>query len=1010
MKTHLHSISNKIINLRCLSYFVMSLSVLTLAACGGGGGGAPASPGISISKTVLSTSEDGIEDSFAVKLKTKPSSYVDITYKSLDTTEGLIRSDTDLDSNSNFGTKVDLKFTPDNWNVPQTIQVQGQTDAIIDGNQTYSVVVDWLWSMDLSYFQIAQPSASVTNIDTSAPGATISSVTLTTAENSNISQSFTVRLSLPPTGTVTIPLNLGDASEGSFSSSAVLTTRTLTFDQNNWSTLQSVYVYSIDDFVADGNQTYDITAGPIASVDATYDGLTVDTVSVTNNDDDTAAFTVSKSSVQTAEWGGSVDFTVVLNTEPTLDVVIPVNSVDATEGLVSSLGAAAGASLELVFTPADWVTPQTITVNSVDDIDQDGNISYNINIGAPTGAVEYLALLAQTVAVLNVDDETAAVNIQGADLQTTEAGGTDSFVVSLAKAPVNDVVINITSNNTSEGRVEGGNSPSTALDAITLTFTTADWQTAQIVTVIGQDDLSDDGNQAYSISVAVDTVLTLDSDYNVLSAQSVLSANADNDTAGLTVGSYIAVYESGTTDSFTVKLNTQPTADVIVPVSIEDMNEVLISSGASGFVGALNLTFTMANWNTAQTVTVQAVDDFIDENTEYFDMNVGPATSIDLSYDGLPAIVRPVTTYDDDTAGFAITPSTGLVVSEDGTSSSFTLALTAEPLTNIFVTVSSANTSEGLLSGGDSPSTQVDVVTLEFTTANWQSAQTVIVHGQDDIVLDGPIVFDLTVDALTSTDTKYNNLNMAYISVSNSDNEATNAEGSVAAPISITSPPYSGLVDTTASYYVLSGLSAGINYDFSASSVTDNIGLYVYSNSDFSTGLLCSSVTTGTKVDEICSATTTSDTVYIKIDGSLTENGAGFSLGVSAMVVIETFPNGNASAVDTYIELYHSSDLTTIVYSDDDDGTGTYSRLAQALISGDTYYLKVRGYGSGSVGAYSVWVTNTATTPVSTVVPVDSDGEPGDDTSAGAVLLTLEVIADRTLTSGDNDWFMFTAP
>ena len=1006
---------NKLMDKTFLSiqYIFILSAALSLSACGGGGGApAPASPGVAISKTVLSTSEDVTEDSFAVTLKTQPSSDVNITFTSRDTTEGLIGSDSDTDWEFNyFGTTVEMDFTPANWNVPQVIRVEGQTDTLLDGNQTYSVAVTWLWSMDLNYIGVAQPTVSVTNIDTSAPGVTVSKTSLTTTEN-GASQSFSVVLNLTPSSPVTIPVTITDSSEGVFPDGSV--TRTLTFDSSNWSTWQGISIYEVDDAIADGNQTYDVTLGPASSADLGYDGLSINSVSVTNIDDDTAAFTVSATAMQTTEWGQTASFTVVLNTEPTVDVIIPVTSPDVTEGLVSSFGSTPGATLDLTFTPLNWQAAQTVTVNPVDEADLDGDIGYNISVGAPTGASEYTTLLAQTVAVVNADDDTARVIIQGADLQTTEAAGSDTFVVSLAKAPVGDVVIDVTSNDTTEGRVKGGSSPATVLDTIKLTFTTLDWQTDQTVTVVGQDDFEIDGNRTYTVNVAIDTALTLDADYDALSAQTVSVTNADNDVAGTTVAGSVYAYESGTTDFFTVKLNTMPSADVVIPVTLAagDENDFLISSGASGYVSTLNLTFTSVNWSTAQTVTVQAVDDFVDENTEYFDVTLGAATSADLNYEGLPGKIKSITISDNDTAGFVITPSTGLITSESATSDSFTVALTTEPVASVFVTVSSGNVAEGLLTGGNSPATQVDVVTLEFLPGTWQSAQTVTVHGQDDVVLDGPITFNLTVDTITGTDAKYNNVSLSNVGVSNSDNEPTVAQGTVATPIDISaSLPYSGLVDTTASYYMVTGLGVDGVYDIAATSVIDDISLYVYSNANFSAGLLCSSVTTGTKTDESCRLTTASGTVYIKIDGTLTGNGASFTLDALPVYSIQTFPNGNVTTVDTKLWLYHSSDLTTyLVYNDDGGGMGTYSKITSGLTSGETYYIKVSGYGSTSAGSYSVWFTDTSVAPTSVATPIDSDGEPGDETSAGAVVLTGDVVVDRTITAGDIDWFMFTVP
>src|SRR5439155_744124 len=63
--------------------------------------------------------------------------------------------------------------------------------------------------------------------------------------------------------------------------------------------------------------------------------------------------------------------------------------------------------------------------------------------------------------------------------------------------------------------------------------------------------------------------------------------------------------EAGGTATFTVVLNSQPTADVTIGLSSSNPNQ--------GTVSVPSLTFTAANWNVPQTVTVTGVEDFIDD-------------------------------------------------------------------------------------------------------------------------------------------------------------------------------------------------------------------------------------------------------------------------------------------------------------------------------------------------------------------------------------------------------------
>ncbi|MDH3208039.1 MAG: calcium-binding protein, partial [Gemmatimonadota bacterium] len=154
------------------------------------------------------------------------------------------------------------------------------------------------------------------------------------------------------------------------------------------------------DAIHDGNVSYTILTAAAASGDANYSGLNPDDVSVTNNDDaDTAGITVTPTSgLTTTEVPQSTDsFTVVLDSEPTADVVIGISSNDTTEGTV--------APISLTFTSGNWDTPQTVTVTSVDDPDAEpGGTVYQIETAPATSTdTNYDGLDADDVSVTNTD-------------------------------------------------------------------------------------------------------------------------------------------------------------------------------------------------------------------------------------------------------------------------------------------------------------------------------------------------------------------------------------------------------------------------------------------------------------------------------------------------------------------------------------------------------------------------------------------------------------------------------
>jgi len=200
----------------------------------------------------------------------------------------------------------------------------------------------------------------------------------------------------------------------------------------------------------------------------------------------------------------------------------------------------------------------------------------------------------------------------------------------------------------------------------------------------------------------------------------------DNDTVlvGVTVtesGGGTEVDESGTTDSFTVVLDSRPATAVVIDVTSADTGEAMVDQAS--------LTFTNADWDQPQTVTVTGVDDVLvdGDQTTTVTLSVNDAGSDD-AFDPLADQAVDVVTTDDDDAGFTVTESGGNTeVGESGSTDSFTVVLDAQPVSDVVIDVTSADTGEAT----------VDQASLTFTNGNWDQAQTVTVSGVDDSAFDG---------------------------------------------------------------------------------------------------------------------------------------------------------------------------------------------------------------------------------------------------------------------------------
>ena len=81
------------------------------------------------------------------------------------------------------------------------------------------------------------------------------------------------------------------------------------------------------------------------------------------------------------------------------------------------------------------------------------------------------------------------------------------------------------------------------------------------------------------------------------------------------------------TDTYTVVLDTEPTANVTIAVASGDTGAATVSPAM--------LTFSISDWNTAQTVTVSGVDDAVAQNSDRSVTISHSATSSDTAYNGI---------------------------------------------------------------------------------------------------------------------------------------------------------------------------------------------------------------------------------------------------------------------------------------------------------------------------------------------------------------------------------------
>jgi|GEM_PF-2981406 len=667
--------------------------------------------GVQISETSGTTevTEGGATDAYTVVLTSQPTGDVTI--------------DLSFDAQITAGPDP-ITFTTENWSTPQTITVTAVDDNTVDDeDESESTITHTAASSDNNYNGISVASVDVAITDNDTAGVSIvESGGATNVTEGGSTDSYTIVLTAQPDSDVTVSIT--DDSQVNVSESS------RTFTNANWDTPQSITVTAEDDALLEGLHSGTITHSS-TSGDDLFDGLTIANVDVTITDNDTPSVSITESGgATTATEGGVGDsYTLVLTTQPSADVVITVSP----NGQVT-----AGPS-PLTFTNGNWNTPQTVTVNAVDDAVADGAVDGLVSHTAASSDNDYNNLAIASVSVDITDNDTAGITVtqSGGTTDVTEGGATDSFTVVLTSEPTDNVVITLST----------GTQASAA--PTPLTFTSGNWSSPQTVTVTATNDAIDE--DAHLDAVSLD-VASSDGNYDNFSLSDVTVTITDNDTAGVTVsqsGGTTTITEGGATDSYTIVLASQPTADVTITIT----DDVDVSASVP------DLTFTSGNWNTPQSVTLTAVNDPIAEGAHTGSVTHSAASG-DTKYDaiGVGGVTAQIT--DNDTAGVTVTQSGGSTfVTEGGATDTYTVVLTSQPTADVQILLSVVS--------------QISVTpsALLFQDSDWNVPQTVMVSSIDDAAVEGTHMQTITQTA-TSPDSNYEGIEVADVTVTIADNDS----------------------------------------------------------------------------------------------------------------------------------------------------------------------------------------------------------------------------------------------
>ena len=356
-----------------------------------------------------------------------------------------------------------------------------------------------------------------------------------------------------------------------------------------------------------------------ATITASISATTVDTD--TTNNSDVVTMTVilprvsfSSDNYSADEGAGPAIITVTLDTLPFVTVTVNYTTADGTAAAGDDYVAGSGT---LAFIPG--TTTLTFTVPITNDLQNENNETVLLALSAPTGAILDMPV---TATLTISDNDTAGVSISPTTVAVSESGVTDTYQVVLTSQPT--ATVTITFNTDAQ------------LSAISpITFTTLNWNSPQTVTVSAVNDSVVEGAHTSTIT---HTAASSDSNYDATSIDDVTVNISDNDSAGVTVNpTSVNVTEGGTSDTYQVVLNSEPTATVTITFGTDAQVDPIAS-----------LTFTALTWDSVQTVTVSAVDDGVVEGSPHLSTISHTATSSDSKYNGIAIAEVTVNITDND--------------------------------------------------------------------------------------------------------------------------------------------------------------------------------------------------------------------------------------------------------------------------------------------------------------------------------------------------------------------------
>ena len=690
-----------------------------------------------------------------------------------------------------------LTFNSGNYMVPQTVNlVGGIDDDTADNDYTITHTVSQS-AGDREYEGFAADDVPVTVIDPDRSSAWVipGSSRLTVEEEGTAT--YTVRVSHAPASGDTLTVNFELIRQQPSTGSTLITfdadsdtpgdQTTLSFTAADYDTRKTVTVRG----VADANlvdETFRIVhsvTGNRASSSSTF-------MNITRTDNDRASLVLGPiADLGMVPEGGNASYDIKLTQQPSATVTVTVTATGNDDVRFSTDSCSTLATTgTLSFTTTNWDTAQSLTVCGAEDYDAADDTGASLTYSASGGGYGSLVYPATGVTVDDNDEEGVMISPPSVDITESEgAVATGMYEVTLSAAPTaGSVTVGIAVSN-----------PDVTTSPTSLTFSLSDWTSAMTQSVtksveirVADDDGADDetaqinhtlGGTAYGPGTPL---------------QSVTVNITDTDTRGVTITAADPIsFNEGGSASYTVVLDTEPTGPVRVSVEDADTTDEIQADVTA-------VEFTIANWDTPQTVRVSAArDEDAQDDTGTITHTV---TGADYAANNVMADSVDVTINDLDTrsvilriGGVDNPTSPAFSIGEGAAEVEYEIRLGTKPINadntdgEVMVTVTTSNSSELRIRDLETVSI-VDSLTLTFDATNWNRYQTVTILAPDE---PGDTSQDMAtiMHAVAGADYGSNNEEAADIEVTINDDDS---------PSFSTSAPLLNVTEGTSGSYTVS--------------------------------------------------------------------------------------------------------------------------------------------------------------------------------------------------------------